>query len=160
MGAVRNTSTLTSVGEDRAGDGRAIAVLDGEVAVLLGGRGRGGSLVLVLRRAGVVGAVARRHPEVGGAGVEVDDELLCGGADGDRARPLRLLLVVERLALALREEAFGDASERLDFSAKVESVRADVLLEVDQVLAVLAREEETAVSDELRVRMQESRIRT
>ena len=39
-------------------------------------------------------------PEVGGAGVEVDEELLGGGADGDRAGPLEVVLLVgERLGL-------------------------------------------------------------
>ena len=84
-------------------------------------------------------ACAPPDPEVGRAGVEVDEEALAGGADRDRARPLLVVFLVrERLALALRE-AVGEDRKRLDLRALVEGLRADVLLEVDQVLAVLAR---------------------
>ena len=85
-------------------------------------------------------------PEVGRTGVEVDEELLRRGADGDLARPLGVrVLVGEGLALALGE-MLREHRERLDLSALVEHVRTDVLLEVDQVLTVLAVEGGTSTA--------------
>ena len=86
-------------------------------------------------------AVARRggDPEVGRAGVEVNDERLRRVADGDLARPKQIVLLVGQVdASALRRGGDGDRGERLDLRALGERLAADVLLEVDEVLAVLA----------------------
>ena len=129
---------LTGLGVDGARDGRAIAVLDGERAALLGGRRGGACAVPALRLASRAGAGGAGDPEVGRAGVEVDEELLSGGADGDRAGPLLIVVLVsEGLGLALGE-VVGEDGEGLDDGALLEDVGADVLLEVDQVRAVLA----------------------
>ena len=130
---------LTSVSVDGAGDGRAVAVLDLERAALLGARRRVGSVVLALRAARRALAGGRGHPEVGGAGVEVDEEALAGRADRDRARPLLVIFLVrERLALALGKEVLRDGRELLDERALLEDVLANVGLQVQQVRTVLA----------------------
>ena len=135
----RDTGDGDGVGVDGAGHGGAITVLDGEGAGLLGGRVGLARGVAVLRLADGAGAGRAGDPEVGGAGVEVDEELLGRGADGDRASPLEVVLLVgERLGLALGEVG-GEDGEGLDGGASLEDVRADVLLEVDQVRTVLAR---------------------
>ena len=134
----RDTGDGDGVGVDGAGHGGAITVLDGEGAGLLGGRVGLARGVAVLRLADGAGAGRAGDPEVGGAGVEVDEELLSGSADGDRARPLLIVVLVgEGLGLALGE-VVGKHSEGLDLSALLEDVRAHVLLEVDQVRTVLA----------------------
>ena len=130
---------LTGLGVDGARDRGFIGILDFEGAALLGTSGRGRGSVLALRLASGASARGGRDPEVGGAGVEVDEELLGRGADGDRASPLEVVLLVgERLGLALGEVG-GEDGEGLDGGASLEDVRADVLLEVDQVRTVLAR---------------------
>ena len=133
-----DTSDGDGVGVDGAGDSGAVAVLDGEGAGLLLSRVGLAGGVPVLGLADGAGAGGAGDPEIGGAGVEVDEELLGGGADGDRAGPLGVaLLVGEGLGLALGK-VLGKDSERLDGSAGLEDVGADVLLEVDQVRTVLA----------------------
>lgn len=78
------------------------------------------------------------HPKVGGARVEVNDELLVVGTDGDGTRPLGVVLLVRKgLALTLGEMLWEDDSG-LDLCTRVESFPAAVSFEVDQVLAVLA----------------------
>lgn len=100
--------------------------------------GRGGRVVRVL--AGTAGAlVGVGDPEIGRAGVEVDDEWLLVGSDGDGASPFNVLLVGERLALALGE-MLGQLSDILDVRSRVESSPATVSLEVKEVLAVLTGE--------------------
>ena len=76
---------------EEAGDG-AGAVLDGELAAVLLVGGRLGVVVdvVVLEEVVVV-----RDPEVGGAGVEDDVDLLGRGADGERAVVLRVGVVVD-----------------------------------------------------------------
>ena len=138
LGLDRDAGDGDGVGVDGARDGRAIAVLDGERAALLGGRRGGACAVPALRLASRAGAGGAGDPEVGRAGVEVDEELLSGGADGDRAGPLLVVVLVGKgLGLALGE-VVGKHSEGLDLSALLEDVRAHVLLEVDQVRTVLA----------------------
>ena len=129
---------LTSVGVDRAGDSGAVTVLDGERAgPPRGRRGRRGR-VPALGAAGRAGARRRGDPEVGRAGVEVNEEPLSGGTDGDRAGPLKVVLLVsEGLGLTLGEVG-GEGGELLDNGALLEDMRANVLLKVDQVRAVLA----------------------
>ena len=90
-----------------------------------------------MRAAG--GARLGRDPEVGGAGVEVDDELLVVRADRDLARP-------EEVVLLVGERDAGTLREGRDERALVERLLSDILFEVDQVLTVLAVEMEGAVS--------------
>ncbi len=125
----------TGVSVGSAGGGGAVAVADGEAAALLLAGVR--RVVLVVRAAG--GARLGRDPEVGGAGVEVDGELLLVRADRDLARPEEVVLLVgERDAGALR--VLGEPRDGLDGRALVERLLSDILLEVDQVLTVLAME--------------------
>ena len=89
-------------------------------------------------------AVARRSgdPEVGRASVKVNDERLRRVADGDLACPEQIVLLVGQVdASALRRGGDGNRGQRLDFRALGERLAADVLLEVDEVLAVLAANE-------------------
>ncbi len=134
-----SSGRLTSVGVDRAGDGGAVAILDRERAGLLRSRRGLRRSVLALGAAGRAGARRRRDPKVGRTGVEVDEEVLAGGANGDRARPLEVVLLVgEGFGLTL-DEVSGEGDEVLDEGARLEDVRANILLKVDQVRAVLAR---------------------
>ena len=84
------------------------------------------------------GTRGAREEEVGGAGVEVNEEPLCGVTDRDRAGPFKVVLLVsEGLGLTLGEVG-GEGGELLDNGALLEDMRANVLLKVDQVRAVLA----------------------
>lgn len=112
-----------------------------ELAVLLlAGRGLLG-IVLVLAAASRTRAVGARDPQVGRASVEVDGELCPGRANGDLARPLRVLIVGERLragvvgALLLPQvlghglevherRTLGEGAVALEVSAKVPLVLA------------------------------------
>ncbi len=133
-----DTSDFDVLGKDGARHGGAIAVLDGEVPGHVVVRPRLAGVVPVLGLADGARALDAGDPEVGGAGVEVDGERLGGGADGDRAGPLGIVrLVGQRLSLTLCE-VLGELRERLDDGTLLEDVRADVLLKVDQVRAVLA----------------------
>lgn len=83
---------------------------------------------------------ARRggDPEIGRAGVEVDGEALGRLADGDLAGPEEIILLVGEFDATALLEGLGESSQRLDLSALGERLAADVLLEVDEVLAMLA----------------------
>ena len=79
-------------------------------------------------------AAARRNPEVGRTGVEVNVEALCGRADGDRTRPLQVIALISELdASTLLEARSVDVGVEL-----LELLGAEIGLEIDQVLAVLA----------------------
>ena len=128
----------TGILVDRARRRGTIAIPDREGTALLLASRRGRSLVGVLAAATRAGRAG--HPKVGGAGVEVDGELLLVRADGDGASPhLILILSGQLLALALLDVGRND-SEIQDLRAGVERLATDVGLEVDQVLAVLAGE--------------------
>ena len=129
-------SRHTRVGVDRAGGLGPVAVLDLEGAALLLARRRRGRVVGVLSLAAV--AIRRRDPEISRPGVEVDGEVLAGRSDRNSTGPLLVvLLVVEGLSLALLEPSREDGELR-DARAGVETVETNVLLHVEQVLAVLA----------------------
>lgn len=95
---------------------------------------------MVLERADDTFARRAGDPQVGGPGVEVDQEGLCGGTDRDGARPFGILvLVCEGLALTpvnRGEVRSGDDDGFEDLSALREGTR--VTLKIDQVAAVLA----------------------
>ena len=101
---MRTKRERTGVGVNGARDRRAIAVLDAKrPALLLASRRR-------RRIVGILGATRRARarrgwdPEVGRAGIEVDEEALAGRADRDRACPLLVIVLVrEGLALTLRQ---------------------------------------------------------
>ena len=128
---------LTSVSELRARAGRAIAVGDAEGTALALAGGGGLGVVGVLAPAGRA-LVRVGDPQVRGASVEVNDERLLVGADGDGTGPLLLLLVGQGLGLTLLEEVLGNVATLEDLGALVEGSKTAVLLEVDQVLTVLA----------------------
>lgn len=84
------------------------------------------------RRAGRV-----RHPQVGRPGVEVDQEALGGRADGDRAGPLEVVLLIR--------QRLGAGGALLDGGARLELAdlpalgeRTGVALQVAQVALVFA----------------------
>lgn len=134
----------TSVGVDGARGLGPVAILDLEGAALLRARRRRRRVVGVLSLAAT--AVTGRNPEIGGTGVEVDGEVLTGRANGDSAGPLLVaLLVVEGLSLALMEP-IGEDRELRNAGTCVEGIEADILLEVHQVLAVLAVRRDARVS--------------
>ena len=131
---------LTGVGEDRARARGSISVGDAEAAALaLAGRRRPG-VVGVLAPAGRA-LVGVGNPQVGGTSIEVDDEGLLVGADGDGTGPLSLLLVGQGLGLALLEQVLRNLAALHDRGTLGEGSTAAVLLEVDQVLAMFAGEE-------------------
>lgn len=133
---VKNVEILTSVSVDRPGCSRAVPVSDREsTTLLLARRGRRG-IVSVLRLASI--APRSWDPEIGRPGVEVDDKLLRGRANGHRAGPLHIVVLVrEREPVALAERRLKRGSWR-DVRACTQGVQTLVVLEVDQVLAVLA----------------------
>ena len=129
---------LTSLGVDGARDGGAITVLDGERAALLRAGRRLGRGVLALALAGRARAGRAGDPQVRRASVEVDEERLGGRADGDRASPLLIVVLVGQglgAGGALGDRG-GDLTELLDRPALGKA--ASVGNEVAQVLLVLA----------------------
>ena len=77
-------------------------------------------------------------PEVGGTGIEVNDESLVVGTDRDRTSPFDVIVLVgEGFPLTLLD-ARRDNSKGLDLGTLVEGLTTLVTFKVDQVLAVLA----------------------
>ena len=127
----------TTIGVDRARDGRAIAVLDLERAALLRGSGRVRGIVRALLAARRARARGRGHPEVRRTRVEVDQEVGWGRPNADYTSPLRVVPDVhERLALAAIKVARCLLEGR--DGGNVLGETASVLLEIDECLTVLA----------------------
>ena len=149
----RETGLLGSLGKENIGhaevtDGelvagdealhRARAILDRECGAVGLVRRRRTGVILGVEEARDRRALDAGNPEVRGAGVEVDGELLGGGTDGDRADPVTIVrLVGQRLTLTLGKVR-GELRDGLDDGTLLEDMRADVLLKVEQVRAVLA----------------------
>ena len=127
---------LTRVGVGRAGRGGAISVADGERPALLAALG--GPAGVVLRMAPAAGARRRRDPQIRRASIEVYREGLRWAPDADLACPLEVVLLVRQAHAATLLKRRGDRREGFDLSARMERLAADVLLKVDEVLAVLA----------------------
>lgn len=129
------TNQHTRVGVDGATGLGPITILYLEGAALLVARRRCRRVVGALRLAAI--AVLGGDPEIGRTGVEVDGKVLTGCTDGYYASPLFVLLVVEGFSLTVVEPAREDRELR-DVGTRVETIKADIRLEVNQVLAVLA----------------------
>ena len=140
-----NRAVLTIVGEDGSGDGGAIAVLNAERTRLgLAGLRRSRGISVLARAARALRRVG--DPEIRRASVEVDNELLLVGADGNGSGPLSVAVLVGQSLVLTLGEVRGEDSERPDSGTLVESLFAAVRLEVDQVLTVLARGVDDMVS--------------
>ena len=73
----------------------------------------------------------RRDPEVRGASVEVDHELLVGGTNGDRTVPEQIVFLVSQRDTVARGKMLRDRRDRFDPGAHVERLAAEIVLNVD-----------------------------
>ena len=116
---------LTTVCIHGARRRRPVHVADAERAFLRLASGRLGRVVCLVALA--TRAAARRNPEVGRTGVEVNIEALRWRADGDRARPLEIVALVSELDASTLLEARG-----IDVRVELlELLGAEIGLEVD-----------------------------
>ena len=69
---------------------------------------------------------------------ELDSKALGGATDGDLAGPFEIILLIGELDSTTLLEGLWNGCQRLDLSTLGERLKPDVLLQVDEVLAVLA----------------------
>ena len=69
---------------------------------------------------------------------ELDRKTLSGATDGDLACPLEVILLVGKLDSTTLLEGLGNGCQRLDLGTLGARLTPDILLQVDEVLAVLA----------------------
>ena len=120
-----------------SGHSRLVTILNSEGSFLGLARGGRGRVVGVLASAAGA-ALSVGHPEIGRAGVEIDNESLLVGTDCDGTGPLEIVFLISKSFTLALDEVLWESGDVDDVGTRVERFSAAVGLEVDQILAVLA----------------------